>query len=249
MSATEAATSVQPTSNRKHVEVNLSAQNNEHLNTEKFEVPKTSSECSISDYQSTLENLDIIDDRAESSKLLETFFEEVLEEHRRKAQPAEFATTENQLVPTNADVSTSSLSITSPSYSTLTNLSTGTLGGHEQIHVVSLDNLCDVKEPNSYKEALTCGNHDEWKQAIEELKAHEVNETWKIVEKPHNIALLTTRWIFKCKTKQCNDGSIERFKARLVARGYEQEYGVNYVETFSPVASYNSIRVLLALAS
>lgn len=72
------------------------------------------------------------------------------------------------------------------------------------------------------------------------------NNTWTLVEKPQDVKVLTNRWVFKTKVNQ--KGEVEKYKARLVARGHVQEHGVDYEEVFAPVARYETIRALLAAA-
>lgn len=68
----------------------------------------------------------------------------------------------------------------------------------------------------------------------EEIQALEKNDTWDLVRLPPGKQAIDSRWVYKMKRKA--DGSIERYKARLVAKGCAKEYGVDYEETFSPVA-------------
>ena len=73
------------------------------------------------------------------------------------------------------------------------------------------------------------------------------NDVWDIVPKPEGKSVVSSKWIYKIK--HAVDGSIERYKARFVAKGFSQKEGIDYEYTFSPMAWYNSIRSLVALAS
>ena len=70
--------------------------------------------------------------------------------------------------------------------------------------------------------------------------------TWELVTRPTGAIVVTCRWVYTVKYRA--DGTVDRYKARLIARGFTQIYGVNYVDTFSPVTRPNSIRVLLSIA-
>ncbi|RWS05910.1 gag-pol polyprotein-like protein, partial [Dinothrombium tinctorium] len=102
-------------------------------------------------------------------------------------------------------------------------------------------------EPSTFKEALLSPEANKWKEAIEEeLKSLKANNTWIDVTRPKDRKVISNKWVFKRKIKP--DGSIERYKARLVVKGFNQQLGVDYTETFSPVVRFTSVRVILSLA-
>ena len=81
----------------------------------------------------------------------------------------------------------------------------------------------------------------------EELDALSKNHTWDLVTLPPRQFVVGCKWIYKIKT--CSDGFIERYKACLVAKGFTQEYGIDYEKTFALVARISTIRALLAVVA
>ncbi|KAI5329222.1 hypothetical protein L3X38_028619 [Prunus dulcis] len=105
-------------------------------------------------------------------------------------------------------------------------------------------NICIV-EPESFEDA----NLDEsWRNAMKaELEMIEKNNAWTLVDRPFGKPIIGVKWVYK--TKLNLDGSVQKNKARLVAKGYSQKPGIDYNETFAPVARLDTIRTLIALAA
>ena len=81
----------------------------------------------------------------------------------------------------------------------------------------------------------------------EELHQFVWNDVWKLVLRPKGVNVIGTKWIFKNKSDE--HGTVIRNKSRLVAQGYTQMEGIDFDETFAPIARLESIRILLAIAS
>ncbi|GMF80546.1 unnamed protein product [Phytophthora fragariaefolia] len=105
-----------------------------------------------------------------------------------------------------------------------------------------------IKEPVTVDEVMSSPYWREWWQAIvEELRAILKNATWEVVDIPTDGNVISAKWVFKLKFD--NKGELERFKARLVARGFTQKFGIDFTETFAPVLKIASLRSIVALAS
>ncbi|WJZ85271.1 hypothetical protein VitviT2T_004816 [Vitis vinifera] len=103
--------------------------------------------------------------------------------------------------------------------------------------------LATLHEPRTYCEASI---DPLWQIAMkEELDALTKNHTWDLVTLPPGQSVVGCKWIYKIKTR--SNGSVERYKAHLVAKGFTQEYGIDYEETFAPIARISSVRALLAI--
>lgn len=102
--------------------------------------------------------------------------------------------------------------------------------------------------PSLFINAVTGKDKLRWQQAVkEELLAHQVNGTWTVINRPPDTKLLSSRWIFTIKRDK--DGQVSRYKARLVARGFEQRPGIDFIESYAPVARHESVRFLLAICA
>lgn len=108
-----------------------------------------------------------------------------------------------------------------------------------------LSTLTSTTDPISFKTAV---QKPEWVHAMnQELDALELNNTWEVTTLPPGCHAIGSKWIFK--TKFLPDGSIDKHKARLVILGCHQKYGIDFSETFAPVAKLTTVRTLLAVAA
>ncbi|GKE66529.1 retrovirus-related pol polyprotein from transposon TNT 1-94 [Tanacetum coccineum] len=121
----------------------------------------------------------------------------------------------------------------------------GALNRHEQALFCYYDAFLTSVEPKNYKDALTQAC---WIKAMqEELHEFERLEVWELVPPPDKAFVISLKWIYKVKLDEL--GGILKNKARLVARGYRQEEGIDFEESFTPVARLEAIRIFLAFAA
>ena len=104
--------------------------------------------------------------------------------------------------------------------------------------------LASLQEPQTFHEA---SSNPLWRQAMkEELDALHKIGTWDLVDLLFGNYAIGCKWVYKIKTR--SDGTVDRYKARLVARGFTHEYGIDYEETFTPVAQLSSVRTLIVVS-
>ena len=122
---------------------------------------------------------------------------------------------------------------------------TAPLKTRTQVHD-EVSHVCyvSVVEPKSVNDALC---DESWINTMhDKLAQFERNCVWKLVPRPHHTNVVSTKWIFKNKTDEFRQ--VIRNKARLVAQEYTQVEGIDFDETFAPVAKLESIKLLLAIA-
>lgn len=103
-------------------------------------------------------------------------------------------------------------------------------------------------EPTNFKQILKRADSNKWLEAMnEELESLDKNQVWDLVDRPKGINIVTNRWVLRIKRK--TTGEIDRYRARLVARGFTQVHGIDYNETFAPVVNVVTVRLLFAYAA
>ena len=110
-------------------------------------------------------------------------------------------------------------------------------------YIAMVTDIIETK-PSSYEEA---SSHSMWRESMAKDYASIMkNDVWEVVPKPEGKSVVTSKWLYKIKYV---DGSIEKYKARFVARGFSQVEGIDYDETFAPIAQYTSIRSIISIAA
>ncbi|CAI7924450.1 unnamed protein product [Closterium sp. NIES-54] len=116
--------------------------------------------------------------------------------------------------------------------------------------VTAVHGTATPKKPATVQQALGGEHREKWREAMDkELKSLQERNTWKVVPigVTRNKTILTGKWVFRVKTKA--DGTIDKFKARWVVRGFDQEHRRDFTETFAPVSRHISLRILLVIAA
>lgn len=105
-----------------------------------------------------------------------------------------------------------------------------------------------INEPKTFKQAMKSQDKDHWLAAMDkEMESFSKRGVWKVVPRPKNRAVVGGRWVFKVKTNL--DGSVAKYKARYVAKGFSQVPGVDFHDTYSPTGKPASLRALIAIAA
>eukprot|EP01018_Ginkgo_biloba_P009783 Gb_07759 [translate_table: standard] len=115
----------------------------------------------------------------------------------------------------------------------------------EQVNFSLMAKVLTKDKPSTFEKAR---KEKKWNAAMDvEIQAVQKNKTWDLVKLPAGKKVIGCRWVYK--TKYRADGSIDKHNARLVGKGYKQQEGINYRETFAPVAKMNIVRIILALVA
>lgn len=116
-------------------------------------------------------------------------------------------------------------------------------------HIMEAESyISEDDTPSTYEEAINSKDNLNWKKAMEnEMNSLKENHTWELTDLPSGARAISCKWVYRLKTNP--DGSINKYKARVVAKGFSQRQGIDYSETFSPVAKLGTIRAVLSIAA
>ncbi|KAF2889582.1 hypothetical protein ILUMI_16592 [Ignelater luminosus] len=133
---------------------------------------------------------------------------------------------------------------------------------HEEVRTKNFENITklrsrsNIKKPSKFDDFVMLAIHDEptnfeelnWREAMEDkLNSLSENQTWKLVDLPTGKRAIENRWVYRVKNNP--DGTVDRFKVRLVVKEYAQKPGEDFQETFSPVPRFDTLRTLLSVAA
>ena len=103
-------------------------------------------------------------------------------------------------------------------------------------------------DPKTYKQAMRLHDADKWLEAcVAEVASLVENKVYEVVDRPGSHQVITSKWVFK--KKRGMTGAVEKYKAKIVARGFMQEEGVDCGDTYSPTVRFESIKMMLVVAA
>ena len=102
-----------------------------------------------------------------------------------------------------------------------------------------------ISDPTTFEEAI---QSSKWRVAMDlEIEAIERNGTWELTDLPKGMKKIGVKWVFKTKLNE--NGEVDKCKAWLVVKGYAQQHGIDYTEAFAPMARWDTIQMVIALAA
>jgi hypothetical protein len=115
-------------------------------------------------------------------------------------------------------------------------------------YVLSVDDINLQDDPLNFKEAINSNDANEWIEAInDEINSIKNNDVWELTNLPIQRKAIRCKWVLRKKFKA--DGSLDKYKARLVAKRFTQQPGIDFVDTYSPVAKFASVRIIMSIVA
>lgn len=107
--------------------------------------------------------------------------------------------------------------------------------------MMTMEFISGIRNPETYEEASSSTPSVHWRRAMDtEIASREENQTWTLTMPSKDVKIIPCKWVYCIKTNP--DGSVKKYKARLVIKGFRQRQGIDYTQTFSPVVKLSTIQ-------